>query len=374
VDYTEVFMNAGIREKELPEKFAGGQYRVLIVAEKYQTGFDQPLLHTMYVDKKLAGVHAVQTLCRLNRTMSGKSDTFILDFVNEAEDIQEAFEPYYVATGVGERVDPAQLEELKERIFAFQVFSRADVEDFAAVFFRERSAQTGGDQPRLNALLDKAVSEWRLRSDEEREEVRSLLMGYRNLYSFASQIMPWVDAELEKLYAYVRFLLRKLPPRSEGQPQVDLDDEVALKAYRLEMTAEDRSMSLSGEPGEIDGPVAVGTGADPDEDETPLSELVKMINERFGIDWQDGDQLFVDAVVADMSALPEMILKARANDFANFSAGFGPAVEGAMIERMEQNGGIVGRFLDEPEFGKLLSGYMARRVYEDAREAGADVS
>ena len=113
--FTEVGMNQGIKEKQLPEKFAGDEYQVLLVAEKYQTGFDQPLLHTMYVDKRLAGVQAVQTLSRLNRTAPGKEDTFVLDFVNEREEIYDSFEPYYEATAVGEQASPEQLYALQAR-------------------------------------------------------------------------------------------------------------------------------------------------------------------------------------------------------------------------------------------------------------------
>jgi len=138
-------MNNGIREKELPERFATDEYQVLLVAEKYQTGFDQPLLHTMYVDKRLAGVQAVQTLSRLNRMHPGKEDTFVLDFVNKPEDIQEAFQPYYEHTLVGERVEARQLYELQAKLDAYQVYYKNEVEEFARVYYSPRQNQTPAD-------------------------------------------------------------------------------------------------------------------------------------------------------------------------------------------------------------------------------------
>jgi len=151
VEYTEVGMNLGIREKELPERFGTEQYQVLLVAEKYQTGFDQPLLHTMYVDKRLSGIQAVQTLSRLNRTHSGKEDTFVLDFVNEPEEILAAFPPYYEQTLIGERADPKQLYELQAKLAAQQVYYAAEVAEFSRVFYKPKPHQT--TRPYANECL-----------------------------------------------------------------------------------------------------------------------------------------------------------------------------------------------------------------------------
>ena len=137
-EYTEVGMNNGIKEKELPEKFATDEYQVLLVAEKYQTGFDQPLLHTMYVDKRLAGIQAVQTLSRLNRTHPGKEDTFVLDFVNDTQEILDAFQPYYEQTTVGEQAQPQQLYELQAKLDAQQVYYKTEVEEFSKVFYKPK--------------------------------------------------------------------------------------------------------------------------------------------------------------------------------------------------------------------------------------------
>ncbi|HHR84996.1 MAG TPA: type I restriction endonuclease subunit R, partial [Candidatus Acetothermia bacterium] len=216
VEYTEVSMNKGIREKELPERFGTEEYQVLLVAEKYQTGFDQPLLHTMYVDKRLAGIQAVQALSRLNRTHPGKEDTFVLDFVNEPDEILEAFQPYYEQTLIGDRAKPQQLYELQAKLDGQQVYYKAEVEEFCKVFYKPKRDQTPADHARMNACIDPAVGRYKELEEEVREEFRKTLVAFRNLYSFMAQIIPFQDTDLEKLYSYVRFLLTKLPKDSQG--------------------------------------------------------------------------------------------------------------------------------------------------------------
>jgi type I restriction enzyme R subunit len=199
VEYTEVGMNGGIKEKELPERFETDQYQVLLVAEKYQTGFDQPLLHTMYVDKRLSGIQAVQTLSRLNRITPGKEDTFVLDFVNEPEEILAAFQPYYEQTLIGEQADPKQLYELQAKLEAEQVFYKAEVAEFCKVFYKPKRHQTTFDHAQMNACIDPAVNRYRQLEEDVREEFRKTLVAYRNLYAFLAQIIPFQDSDLEKL-------------------------------------------------------------------------------------------------------------------------------------------------------------------------------
>ena len=208
--YTEVGFNQ-FGEKELPEKFAFPDYCVLIVAEKYQTGFDQPLLHSMYIDKRLAGIQAIQTLSRLNRTCPGKEDTFVLDFVNEPEEIQEAFQPYYEKTIVGERVDYKKLYEIQSKLASYQVYYPEEVEEFARFFFAGRKNANANDHANMNRILDVAIGRFVQKTDEEKEEIRKILISFRSLYAFLSQIIPFQDSDLEKLYTYIRFLLTKLP-------------------------------------------------------------------------------------------------------------------------------------------------------------------
>jgi type I restriction enzyme R subunit len=367
-EYTEVNMNRGIREKELPGRFAADEYRVLIAAEKYQTGFDQPLLHTMFVDKKLSGIQAVQTLSRLNRTHPGKEDTFIIDFVNNTGEILEAFKPYYESTGVGERVEPRHLYELQARLEGAQVFYQAEVEEFAKVFYKPRERQTTADHARMNACLDPAVSRFKDLEEESREEIRKVLVAYRNLYAFMSQIIPFIDPDLEKLYTYVRFLLAKLPRRSGG-PSYHFDDEVALKYYRLMKIQDDISLELQG-GGEVDGPTSVGMGVSKAE-KIELSQLIDILNERLGTDFKPADQLFFDSIREEAAADQELKQVALANTMENFGYVFTKALDDLFIERMEQNEEITAHFLNSKEFHELVSKNLLEQVYRRIRAEAA---
>src|SRR5206468_235955 len=240
VTFTEEGMNHGIREKELPERFATQEYQVLLVAEKYQTGFDQPLLHTMYVDKRLAGIQAVQTLSRLNRIHPLKEDTFVLDFVNDRQEIQEAFKQYYEGAEMGEEVEPARLYELKTELDASGIYLAEEVLRFCEIYFRPKERQSVSDHKAMNAALDPAVDRFRalMESDENAaERWRAKLAAFRNLYVFLSQIIPYQDSDLERLYTFLRHLWLKLPKRRSG-PAYQFDDDIRLEYYRLQKIAE----------------------------------------------------------------------------------------------------------------------------------------
>ncbi len=379
--YTEGGMNAGIDGKELPEKFATEEFQILLVAEKYQTGFDQPLLHTMYVDKRLAGIQAVQTLSRLNRTHAGKDDTFVLDFYNERTEILEAFKPYYEQPVIGERADPQQLYTLQARLAEFGVYHADEVEQFCAVFFRGKANQSPADHARMNAIIDPAVErfkalrddvratmpekEWAKAKEEAQEEFRGLLFAFRGLYAFLSQVIPFGDSDLEKLYTFTRFLAAKLPRRALG-PQYNFDDEVALKYYRLQKISEGSIVLEPGAGGELKGPTAVGTGMVGDE-EVELSQLIDILNERFGTDFKPADQLFLDSVREDAVANEALRQAASANSIENFKYVFGKALEGLFIDRMEQNEEIFARFMNEPNFQRLVEEHLRKQVYEQIR-------
>ena len=369
VEYTEVGMNNGIREKELPERFATDEYQVLLVAEKYQTGFDQPLLHTMYVDKRLSGIQTVQTLSRLNRTHPGKEDTFVLDFVNEPEEILAAFQPYYERTLIGERAEPKQLYELQAKLDAYQVYYKTEVEEFCKVFYKPRRNQTAYDHARMNACIDPAVNRYNDLDEETREEFRKALVAYRNLYAFLSQVIPFQDTDLEKLYSYIRFLLTKLPKGDRG-PAYNFDGEVALKYYRLQKISEGSIiMDPQGEY-TIDGPTSVGTGIVRGE-EIELSKLIDILNERFGTEFKPGDQLFFDSIREDAVADSDLRQAVLANTMENFSYVFLKALEGLFIDRMEQNEEITAKFLNDKEFQHIVGQQLLKEVYEQIRSEEA---
>ncbi len=360
--FTEVGLNDGLPERELPERFAGDSHRVLIVAEKYQTGFDQPLLQTMYVVKRLAGVQAVQTLSRLNRIAPGKTRCFVLDFRNEAEDIFEAFKPYYETTPVGENADPQKLNELHHKLLQPAIFTPDDVTGFAAIWFKPRRDPSGQDHRLMNAILDRCVARFTEREEPEQEEFRRLLTAFCNLYGFLSQILPYFDEELERLYAFLRNLAAKLPAPGDGA-KFTLDDDVALKFFRIQQVS-DGTIDLSkGEAGLLKGPTDIGTGREKDT-EIALSSLVKQLNERFGTDFTEADQLFFDQVRATAEQNEQIVEAARANTEANFSAYFGRVLDDLLIQRMEGNDEIFNRIMNDEPFRNAAQEHLAKEIYE----------
>lgn len=359
-EFTEVSMNNGIREKELPERFTTDEYQVLIVAEKYQTGFDQPLLHTMYVDKRLADVQAVQTLSRLNRIHPLKEDTFVLDFVNERQEILDAFKPYYEVAAIDEMAQPSQLYELQHKLAAEQVYYENEVEAFCKVFFKPKENQTPSDHAQLNASLDPAVRRFTDLDEVKQEEFKGLLVAFRNLYSFLAQIIPFQDTDLEKLYTFIRFLVAKLPKGLRDR--LELDDEVRLKYYRLQKISEGSIVLEPGERGVVSGPTAVGTGARHDE-KVELSRLIDIVNERFGTNFTPADKLFFNQIREEAVADSSLQQAALANTMDNFKFVFDKALEGLFIDRMEQNEEIFARYMNDKDFQKLVANVLLRQVY-----------
>jgi len=363
--YTEEGMNGGIREKELPDKFATAEYQVLLVAEKYQTGFDQPLLHTMYVDKRLSGIQAVQTLSRLNRTHPLKEDTFVLDFVNERTEIQEAFKQFYEGAVMGEEVDPARLYELKAELDSSGIYLHEEVERFCAVFFKAKPRQNASDHKAMNATLDPAVDRFRTLQKGETKKTelwRGQLLDFRNLYAFLSQIIPYQDSDLERLYTYLRHLASKLPKRSAG-PAYHFDDEVQLEYYRLQKISEGSISLNDGYARPLDGPTEVGSGM-LRETPMPLSRLIDVINERFGTDFNEADQLFFDQIVEAAMRVDELQQAAQANSIDKFQLLFRQVLESLIIERMEMNEDLFARFMNELDFQEVVADGLGQKVYE----------
>lgn len=363
--FTEVGLNDGLPEKELPERFGGDDYRVLIVAEKYQTGFDQPLLQTMYVVKKLAGVQAVQTLSRLNRMAPGKTRVFVLDFKNEEADIYAAFKPYYEATPVGEQADPHKLNELHHKLLQKAVFTPADVAEFSGVWFKGKRDHSGADHKVMNAVIDRCVERFKGLEEAEQDEFRGHLSAFRNLYAFLSQIMPYFDQELEQVFAFLRNLASKLPLAGDGS-KFTLDDDVALKFFRLQQMGAGSIDLSEGEADPLKGPTDVGT-ARPKEADVALSTLVDQLNDRFGTDFTEADQLFFDSVRATAEQDDRIVEAAMANTEANFSAFFAKVLDDLFIQRMEGNDEIFNRVMGDAQFRSAAQAHLAREVYEKIR-------
>jgi type I restriction enzyme, R subunit len=369
LEYTEPGMNTDcvsgkpIGEKQLPERFASPDYQVLLVASKYQTGFDQPLLCAMYVDKRLDGVQAVQTLSRLNRKIPGKEAPFVLDFVNDAEDIYKAFKPYYDATSLQEGSDPQQLEALKHELDAAQVYFWSEVEAYSRIFYKPLAKQTAQDHASMQLHLQPAVDRFKALDDEEkRSGFREKLSGYVNIYSFMSQIMPYVDPALEMLYSFGRFLLPHLPlDRDLGQ--VKLSDEVGLQFYRLQRIHSGEIVLREGEPEGVKSPTDVGTGK-AKEEKAPLSEIIKVLNDRFGTQFNEEDRFFFEQI-REKAATNEQVIKLRqANPFDKFQLGLQKLVDDLMIQRMSENDKIVTRYMDDKAFGDAAFAVLSKSIYE----------
>jgi type I restriction enzyme R subunit len=371
VSYTEVEMNNGVREKELPEKFATREYQVLLVAEKYQTGFDQPLLHTMYVDKRLGGIQAVQTLSRLNRIHPLKEDTFVLDFVNDREEIREAFKTYYEGAEMGEEVDPSRMYQIKAELDASGIYLSEEVQRFCEVYFKPKQRQSVTDHQAINAALDPPVSRFSALQQEEEDEaelLRGKFQAFRNLYGFLSQIIPYQDTDLEKLYVFLRHLARKLPRRRRGR-DYDFDDEVKLEYYRLQKISEGSISLKEGVPRTLDGPSEVGSGM-VREEEVALSRLIDIVNDRFGTDFNQADQLFFDQLVEAAIADEALKQAAAVNPGDKFELVFKNLLETLFVERIDQNEDIFARFMNDASFQKLVTSWLASEAYSRLRGEG----
>lgn len=367
---TEVELN-GFAEKELPRKFASDEYQLLLVADKYQTGFDQPLLHTMYVDKKLSGVKAVQTLSRLNRMCAGKEDTFVLDFANDTQDILDSFQPYYELTSITENSDPNHLYDLKAELEKANVIWESEVNNFCNLFFKSSKSLSTADQGKLNAYIDPAVERFKALPTEtddvmgtvtNQDDFKNTLQTFCRTYSFLTQIMPFSDVDLEKLFTYGRFLLKKLP-RTNQNDKFKLGDEVSLEYYRLQKIAEHNIVMESRGVYELEGGGQAGIRLTKEE-EANLSEIIEVLNKKFQTEFNTADKLFFDQIEEELVVHGGLKEQAQNNPIENFKFGFEELFLDKLIARMEQNQDIFTKMMDDKEFGDVVKGYMLKKVYE----------
>jgi type I restriction enzyme R subunit len=287
---TEPLLNKenGMEGNDIPSALKDPRYRLLIVSSKFQTGFDEPLLYAMYVDKKLGGVQCVQTLTRLNRTKSGKTGTFVLDFANETEDIVNSFQPYYTSTELTGETEPDKLYDLEYKIEQYGIYTQDHIDRFCTEFYKN----TDTDQA-LHPIIDEVVENWKkLYTDEIKEEFKSDIQSFCRLYSYVAQIATFTEIRWEKLYVFLRFLNKKLP-KKEGAT-VTIKDAVDLESLRIQFVAESR-LSLEEKKGELD-PMSDGKSKQQEEDRELLSEIIKRVNEVFGIELTQEDKLDIGNV------------------------------------------------------------------------------
>jgi type I restriction enzyme R subunit len=372
IEYTEPSMNPDvvtgkpISESVLPERFGSSDYQVLLVANKYQTGFDQPLLCAMYVDKRLDGVQAVQTLSRLNRKIAGKDEPFVLDFVNKPEDIYAAFKPYFDSTSLQESANAEMLPSIKHELDQLQIYHWSEVEAFARIFYRQPDRQNPADHAHMQRHLQPAVDRFKaIEDDSLRSTFRDKLGGYVRMYSFLSQILPYADPDLEMLYSYGRFLLPHLP-LDRDNTVIKIGNEVELQYYRLQRVSSGSIDLKVGEPEAVYGPTEVGTGK-AKEEKAPLSEIIQALNDRFGTTFTEEDRLFFDQIKERATANSQVIQTAMANPLDKFQLGVRKLIEDLMIQRMAENDKIVTRYMDDGEFQKTAFPILAREIFDAIR-------
>lgn len=296
--YTEADVN-GFAETELPKKFETSEYQLLIVAEKYQTGFDQPKLCAMYVDRKLDGLQAVQTLSRLNRTCANKERTFVLDFQNTIEDIQNAFKPFFEATSVEDISDPNQIYELEGRIKAFSIIDDDEVNRFAEIYYK--GILDPHDRIKLEALVRNAVQRFEYEEDEgKREEFRQLLKSYMRFYSFVAQVVRLEDTNLEKLFSYSAWLIKLLPSR-DVPPEIEItEDMLRLQAFRVEEKEHGNASLQAGSTTALSSIKDFGAKTYTEDEEKALSEIIDNFNQRHGTEFTKEDFLRFEQVNRDI--------------------------------------------------------------------------
>ena len=354
---TESSLN-GFSSASIPDEFKKFKNRFLIVANKFQTGFDEPLLHTMYVDKILGGVNAVQTLSRLNRTASGKSDTFVLDFVNTTNDIKESFDPYYETTILSESTDPNKLFDLQSELDKFQVYSKEQIEEYAAKVVKIVSV----DQ--LHKILDIAAEVFRNNlSPERQEEFRSKCKSYVRLYVFLAQIVDFVNPYLEKLYIFLNNLQNKIRNPGGEDFSKGILENIDMESYRLQKIEE---VKINLKQGKEIYPQTLDTGGrviDAGEKDY-LSRIVKEFNEKFGANFTDKDKVrkmtdeLMQDVVNDENAIENISTSLASKDEQNARITFEEVLKEKLTNHIDSNFEVFKEYNDNEEFRRLFAGMM----------------
>jgi len=360
---TEALLN-GFPSSSIVKKIQEAPYRFLIVAEKFQTGYDEPLLHTMYVDKVLSGIKAVQALSRLNRSDPIKHDTFVLDFVNDADTIEDAFAPYYRTTILSEETDPNKLHDLKSDLDGHQVFRADQVESLAELYL------SGADRDRLDPILDACVAVYNADLDEDGQvDFKGKAKAFIRTHAFLASILPYTNAEWEKLSIFLNFLIPKLPAPREEDLSKGILEAIDMDSYRVEVKAS-MEITLPDDDAEIEPIPASGGGRKPDPELDLLSNILKAFNDLFGnISWKDRDRIEqivskeIPAKVAADKAYRNAILN---SDEQNARIEHDKALQRAVLELLADDTELFKQFSDNPSFRKWLADSVFTLTYEEA--------
>ena len=354
----------GFPSNRIGEAIQEDPYRFLIVADKFQTGYDEPLLHTMYVDKALSGIKAVQTLSRLNRAHPLKRDTFVLDFMNDADTISGAFEDYYRTTILGEETDPDKLHDLKADLDGHRVYSSEHVGAFATLFLK------GCDRDELDPMLDDCVAVYKAELDEDGQvDFKGKAKAFMRTYDFLSTVLPWGNPEWERLSIFLNFLTPKLPAPREEDLSKGILEAIDMDSYRVEAEAS-ISIALADADVEID-PVPTGGGGGTTEPEIDLlSNILRDFNDMFGnIDWKDSDKIgriIVEELPAKVSADPAYRNAMTNSDRDNARIEHDKALGRAMTDLLSDHTELFKQFSDNSSFRKWLAEAIFKATYAGA--------
>lgn len=359
-DTNETYTEAGINkisETQLPEAF-DEEYNVLIVAEKYQTGFDQPLLHTMFVDKKLSGIKAVQTLSRLNRICEGKTDTFVLDFVNKADEIQNAFQDYYQGTVLTEGFDVNNVYDIYGRLEAYKIVDINDINGFADLYYSNSE-----DMGKLSSYLYKSKEKYINLDKKDKYEFKSIMQAFLRNYNFVTQVTRMNDKELQASYIYYKYLNQFLP--KDNTKKIDVKDLVELEYFKIEKKFEG-SISLTKEQGEI-APATGNIGRKSEETKNKLSEIIDKINKKYQTKFTNMDKVF-EQIESDYLNDERMKAFARNNEEKAFKKVYDKEFENKAIQRYEQNSELFKILFTDEEFMNDIKSALFRVVYNKLKE------
>ena len=357
---TEALLN-GFSSNRIAEQIQEDPYRFLICADKFQTGYDEPLLHTMYVDKVLSDIKAVQTLSRLNRAHPKKHDTFVLDFINDTDAIQNAFADYYRTTILAEETDPDKLHDLKAALDSYQIYDPAQINELVENYL------AGADRDQLDPILDACVAIYRAELDEDSQvDFKGKAKAFLRTYGFLASILPYTNTEWEKLSIFLNFLVSKLPAPIEEDLSKGILEAIDMDSYRVEKQAV-RDIQFPDEDAEIEPLPTAGGGYKIEPELDRLSNIIRNFNDQFGnIEWKDADK--IESVITEELPLKVAADKAYQNAIANSDQQnarieHDKALERAMTELLADHTELFKQFCDNESFRKWLSETIFETTY-----------
>jgi type I restriction enzyme R subunit len=357
---TETSLN-GFSSNLIPDRICEDPYRFLICADKFQTGYDEPLLHTMYVDKPLSGIKAVQTLSRLNRAHPKKHDTFVLDFQNDADTIQLAFEDYYRTTILSSETDPNKLHDLKASMDGYQVYNDPAVDQLVERYLG------GADRDQLDPILDSCVAIYVNTLDEDGQvDFKGKAKTFVRTYNFLASVLPFTNAAWEKLSIFLNFLIPKLPAPKEEDLSKGILEAIDMDSYRVEVRSA-IDIALADQNGEIEPVPTSGGGRMPEPELDRLSNILRSFNEQFGnIDWKDADK--IRTVIAEEIPTKVAADKAYQNamkhsDKQNARIEHDKALKRVIVELLTDHTELFKQFSDNPSFNKWLGDTIFLATY-----------